>query len=108
MSSEATVKKAINLLTICRRAGKLILGFDAVKEAIGDGKISCILTSQDLSPKSLKELNFFAGKAASPIPIYNTKLTMEDLWCVSNKKTGIIAVCDEGFRNALEKILEGN
>lgn len=108
MNSADSAKKITNLLTICRRAGKLIMGFDAVREALPDGKISCILTASDLSPKSLKELSFYAGKAETDTPIYNTALSMEDLWCVSGRKTGIIAVCDEGFKNALAKLLEEN
>lgn len=99
-------KKIINLLTICRKAGKLIMGFDAVKEALPEGKVYCILTASDLSPKSLKELTFFSSKAEVPVPIYNMKLTMDDLWSASGRRTGIIAVCDEGFGKALAKLTE--
>lgn len=105
MSLTAAATKIINLLTICRKAGKLIMGFDAVREAVAEGKISCILTASDLSPKSLKELNFYVSKAEADIPIYNPEVTMEDLWRVSGKKTGIIAVCDDGFKKAVEKAL---
>ena len=38
--------KILNLLTICRKAGKLILGFDAVKEAVLAGKAESVLVTR--------------------------------------------------------------
>ena len=48
-------QKIINLLTICRKAGKLVIGFDAVKEAVYGGNASCVITASDISVKTLRK-----------------------------------------------------
>lgn len=57
-------QKIINLLTICRKAGKLVIGFDAVKEAVYGGNASCVITASDISAKTLKEVKFFCNNSA--------------------------------------------
>ena len=41
---------------LARKAGKLILGFDAVSTACKNGTAALVLLSEDLSPKSRKEI----------------------------------------------------
>ena len=50
-------QKTVNLLSICRKAGRLIIGFDAVKNAVTEGDVSCVLVSEDISHKTLRKLN---------------------------------------------------
>ena len=49
-------EKCRNLLTICRKAGKLEAGFAQAKDAIQGGYAACILLTADLSEKSRKEV----------------------------------------------------
>ena len=44
-------EKCRNLLTICRKAGKLEAGFARAKDAIQGGYAACILLTADLSEK---------------------------------------------------------
>ena len=41
-------------LTMCRKAGKLLLGFDAVKEAAQQGNVKLFLLASDASAKTEK------------------------------------------------------
>ena len=50
--------KLINILTICRKAGGIVTGFDPVKEGSLEGKIFVILLASDISEKSEKEIRF--------------------------------------------------
>ena len=43
--------KIINLLMICRKAGKLVMGYDSAKESAEKGKACLIITASGLSPK---------------------------------------------------------
>ncbi|MBP0988342.1 MAG: 50S ribosomal protein L7ae, partial [Oscillospiraceae bacterium] len=45
-------------LTMCRKAGKLLLGFDAVKEAAQQGNVRLFLLSSDASAKTEKEIRY--------------------------------------------------
>lgn len=48
-------EKCRNLLTICRKAGKLEAGFARAKDAIQGGYAACILLTADLSEKAGKK-----------------------------------------------------
>ena len=56
--------KLTGLLGICRRAGHLIVGFDAVKEAICSRKAKVVLTAADLSEKTFATITSILDKAA--------------------------------------------
>ena len=53
-------------ISLCRRAGKLLLGFDQVKEAVEAGQVKAVFVSTDLSDKSKKEVSFFCSKHNVP------------------------------------------
>lgn len=99
-----SVQKIINLLTICRRAGKLTIGFDAVSDAVKNKKAFCVMTASDISDNTLKEISFVCSK-------YNVKiipacLTKEELQFYLGKFTAVIAVCDRGFADGFTSIAE--
>ena len=45
-------------LTMCRKAGKLLLGFDAVKEAAKQGSVKLFLLSADASARRKRRSGF--------------------------------------------------
>lgn len=94
-------KSAVGLLTICRKAGKLAIGFDPSKEAAVGGKAFCLLISADISDKTLKEVRFFA----KDIPLLCTGLTTEETANYINKKMAVGAVTDEGFARRFIELL---
>ena len=92
-------EKLFGSLTMCRRAGRLALGFDSTKESIAEGKASLILLASDASEKTEKETRFFADKAG--VPVMRTEADMNEIGWSLGKKCGVIAVCDEGFARAI-------
>ncbi len=86
--------KTSGLLTICKKAGKLTAGFDSVKQAMRDNKAFCVLVSSDISPKTLKEVMFFAEGRQT---IIHTDITTDEFYFLLGKNIAVIAVCDEGF-----------
>ena len=71
-------EKCRNLLTICRKAGKLEAGFARAKDAIQGGYAACILLTADLSEKSRKEVLYFAEK--QHVPVVQTDWEMAEVW----------------------------
>lgn len=65
----------IGLVTMCRKAGKLVMGMDMVKDACNTGKACAVFAATDFSPKSLKEIKSISYK--SGIKLYSLGLTME-------------------------------
>lgn len=95
--------KIFNLLTICRKAGRMAMGFDSAKEAILTDKAKLILTAADISPKTEKEIKFFSDK--KNVKVISTDITIEEMNFGLGKKVGIIAVCDEGFSAKMTELV---
>lgn len=83
------------LLTICRKAGKLVMGFDPMKDALASGKACAVIVASDISPKTEKEVRFFSGK--QNIPVTRTAMTLDEVYHALGKKAGILTICDKGF-----------
>ena len=99
-------QKVINLLTICRKAGKMVTGFDVSLNALKDGCSKCILIASNTSPKTIKELKFQIEKnKISNVKILNMSMTIEEVDCYIGVYAGIIAICDSGFAKSFEKLL---
>lgn len=88
-------------LTMCRKAGKLLLGFDAVKDAAKQGGVKLILLSNDASQKTVKEIRFFAGE----IPVRELPFDMDTLKLYFRKRTAVFGVCEDGFAAKLLSLL---
>lgn len=98
------MNKTLGLLTICKKAGKLIMGMDSVKDACNSFKASCVLVTTDISEKSLKEARFVCSM--NEVPLLRLDVSMDDVWYSLGRKSGIIAVCDDGFTKKLSGMLE--
>ena len=92
----------IATLSLCRKANKLLYGFDTVREAARDGQIYLFLTASDLSPKTEKEIRFLSDKLH--IPHLTLQAGMSEIAAVIGKKTGIIGITEPGFSKKLVSI----
>lgn len=101
---EQNEQALISLLTICRKAGRLLLGFDAAADAMKAEQAKLILLSSDVSPKTEKEARFYAGKYGE-IPVCALPFDMSTLALYFRKKTGVLSVTDAGFAAKLMKML---
>ncbi len=95
--------KLIASITFCKRLGKLVLGFDLVKNAMQLGEARIVLLASDLSEKTKKEANYLCQMFQTPL--YQTELTLDEFWYLVNKRAGILAVTDEGFAQKIEGLL---
>lgn len=100
--------KIFALLGFAAKAGKLSYGFNCSVETLSKGKSKLVLSAEDVSQKSTKEISFFAEK-------YHTQhIILEgiDIKAVSDavgRKCGIISVNDEGFaKGCVDAIIGGN
>ena len=100
--NEATVKKTLGLLSLCRRAGKLCTGMEAVLEKAGRGEAALILLAEDLSLRSAERLR---NRLPVEIPVRSLPCTMQTLSAVTGKAAGIMAVCDENFACGIRAML---
>ncbi len=89
--------KLAGLLGIARRAGHILIGFDAVRAALLANKTQLILLASDCSPKTEKELRF-AGRDTH-CPILAVDASKEDLARALGlqKPVAVLATDDVGF-----------
>lgn len=88
-------QKIVNLMTICRKAGMLTLGFDAVREKALEGEISCVIVTQDISQKTLKEVRFFCKNCH--IDIVALEIDSADMSNMVGKKVVVASIGSAGF-----------
>lgn len=93
--------KTAGTLGLCRRAGKLVQGFDAVRRTLDAKEARLIVLAGDLSEKTAKEIRFFAQRAQ--VPLLRIGDGMDDLAGRFGKRTGVFAVTDEQLARAVSK-----
>ena len=89
------MKNLIQNLGLCRKAGALIYGFDAVVEAMQKNKVCGVLTASDISAKTLKEIKFHAEK--NKTEVINLNIGSDELKNITGKSTVVIAITDSGL-----------
>ena len=52
-------------ISLCRKAGALTMGFDAVEDACVKGKAWLVMTASDASAKTVQRLNYAVGSFAA-------------------------------------------
>lgn len=97
-------RSILNMLGLCRRAGKLIYGFDAVKEAVLKSDVNSIFMANNLSAKSKKELLYITKDKR--IPLIQTTIEMEEMQTIIGKRTGILAITEQGFSKKIVSMFE--
>ena len=92
--------KFSSMLGLCRRAGKLAVGRDAVLAAVRKKQTDVVFLTADASPRHAREL-----RAVSPdLSITALSLPMEAFAPVLGKKSCLFAPLDPNFSSALLKL----
>ena len=89
-------------LGLCKKAGALILGFDAVIEAAVKGKTAGIMTTRDLSEKTLKEVNFHAERLK--ITVISLPVGMIEIKAITGKKAGVLGITNKDLFTLFEQV----
>ena len=69
-------------VSLCRKAGALTMGFDAVEEACVKGKAWLVMTASDASAKTVQRLNYAVGDL---VDVITMPLTQDRLADISRK-----------------------
>ncbi len=94
--------KILTLLGFASKSGKLGYGFSQSLEALNRSKAMLIITALDVSPKSKKEIGFYAQKKS--VDLWDLKNTnILELSNAVGHKCGIISVNDQGFAKAIKE-----
>ena len=95
--------KLTGLLGIARRAGHILIGFDAVRAALLAGKTQLILLASDCSPKTEKELRFAGQDRNCPMIVTAADKAAFAAALGMQKPVAVAATDDSGFAAAMLK-----
>lgn len=90
-------------MSLCRKAGALVMGFDAVKDSVLQGKAQLVLCAADLSEKTRRRVGMFCEDW---VDVADLSLTQFELSPISKKLTGVFAVTDPELANLCRKNLK--
>ncbi|MEF9864988.1 MAG: 50S ribosomal protein L7ae [Oscillospiraceae bacterium] len=88
-------------LSLCRKAGALVTGFDSVKECVMKGKTGLVMYANDVSDGTRKRVLTFCEDMVDAMEIPLDQFTLLQ---ICKKPTGVFAVTDE----ELEKLCRKN
>lgn len=99
------MNKALGLIGISAKAGKIVYGTDSCIDAIKKQKVKLLIVSNDASEKTKKNFKYYTQK-------YNIKIcffeTVENLSkSIGKKNKVVIGILDENLAEEIEKIING-
>jgi ribosomal protein L30E len=90
-------------LSLCRKAGALVTGFDAVKDSVFKGSAQLVLCAGDLSEGTRRRVGYFCE--AQGVPLYALAETQAALAPICKKPAGVFAVTDPELAKLCKKNL---
>lgn len=95
--------KILSLLGLCRRAGKLTIGNDAVIENILSGDAKLVLMAKDISKNTLKGV--LSALRQNEIKYYTINRSKDELGSAVGKYCAVLSVNDKGFAKKLIELI---
>lgn len=95
------MSKTLTALCLCRRAGKLVIGFDAVCKELSKKGFCAVVLANDISAKTEKEIRFSADKYERTV--LKADFTMDEAENALGKRAGVFLINDEGLFGAASK-----
>lgn len=95
--------RLLSAISLCRKAGKLICGFDIAAAAARDGSAKLMLVTSDISDRSRRGIT--AACQEENVPVLEIARTMDEVAQTAGKPYGILAICDTGFAGMIKKAL---
>jgi len=100
------IKKAMGLLGLAKRSGRVSCGESACKDAIRMGKSYLILLAEDTGPATTKNILDSCKYYKVKYLVCGTKESLGH--AVGNSYNAVISVNDEGFANGILKHIPVN
>lgn len=95
-------QKLLGALSLCKKAGALTAGFDAVCQSARTGQAALLLFAGDTSPATQKRVLQVAKRG---LPTGVLPLTQQDIAAVTQKQFGVLAVTNKDLAALCQKAL---
>ena len=102
-SVSAAEGKALSMLGMSLKAGRLALGESAARKALLSGKAELVIFASDCADNTRKKLELLCEKQNTPIIIFSVKENLGKALGKDGK--AVLALTDKGFAEAIKKII---
>lgn len=92
--------RLVGKITMCKRAGMLLHGYDMVASAMESGEVKLLLLTPDLSERSKRAILRIAEQ--EKVMAATMPLMMDEMWYIVGRRAGIFGVTDAGFAKGLK------
>lgn len=96
--------RLLSLLGLCRRAGRLVIGADPVREAVEADKAFLVLSASDISQNTEKKIRA-SVEAKGNVNYCIIKRTKDEISFSLGKTCAVLAIIDEGFAKKLLELI---
>ncbi len=86
------MNKACSMIGFARRAGKLVVGYDAVRRGLEDGSLQRAYLASDLSKKTAENIRYFCDM--NGLEAVDAPFTMDEVAWMINKRVGVLGITD--------------
>lgn len=93
------MSKVYSMISLACKAGKIVSGEDAVRNAIRSGKVNLLILSEDASENTKKRFMNAAAFYQVECRVWGRKEQLGS--CMGKSERSVIAVTDQGFDHAL-------
>lgn len=101
MTSSLKEEKILNLLHMCRKAGKLACGFDACERSCLNGQSKLLLVASDLANNQKESIRLLAESCHVKWAKTGTKERLGSAFKI--RDLGVVSVDDQNFANGIIK-----
>ncbi len=98
------MNKFISMLGLARKAGKLAIGYDAVRESLFKHSARLVIFTCDVSDRSFNKVKLQAMHNGLPFLKIREKMSTTEF--MFGKKISVMSVNDDGFAKKLIKLEE--
>lgn len=100
------MNKLFGLIGLAKRAGRLVCGENASKDAVRFGKARLVIIARDTSENTSKNITDSCKYYDVPYYFYGTKDSLGH--AVGNDFNAVLCITDVGFAKSMEKYLQAN
>jgi len=99
-------EKALSMLGLARRAGRLSMGHDMAEKAIISGKAGLVIFASDSSQRLFCEFEHLMYKKNINIKVLKPEITINEIHFACGYKAGVITVDDMNFAVKIISLLQ--
>lgn len=87
-----------------QKLGKIVSGFDSIKESIEKKRVNLIIVANDTSDKTKKEIQFLCDKHQISFVIFGN--IEGNSHAIGKQNRAIIGICDSGFAKRFLELIK--